>query len=72
MQLTDMTGQFKFPKLIGEKDLISMAKEIDDDDGMPQFVDLISRMLCWRPEDQTTAEDLLSHLWLPQIRLADG
>ncbi|KAJ8183888.1 hypothetical protein LV157_005836 [Aspergillus fumigatus] len=60
----DAKGQFKFPELIGKKDLVSMAKEIEDDDGMPQFVDFISRMLRWRPEDRTTAEDLLSHAWL--------
>ena len=40
-----------------------MAREIDDDDGMSQFIDLISIMLRWRPEDRTTAEDLLSHPW---------
>ncbi|KOC12416.1 Protein kinase domain containing protein [Aspergillus flavus AF70] len=62
----DAKGQFKFPELIGERDLLSMAKEIDDDDGKPQFVDLVSRMLRWRPEDRSTAEDLLSHPWLPQ------
>lgn len=45
-----------------------MAKEIDDDDGMPQFVDFISRMLRWRPEDRTTAQDLLSHPWPPQMK----
>jgi serine/threonine protein kinase len=42
-----------------------MAKEIDDDGGTPQFIDLISKMLRWRPEDRATAEDLLSHPWLP-------
>jgi len=42
-----------------------MAKEIYDNDGMPLFVDFISRMLRWRPEDRTTADDLLSHPWLP-------
>ncbi|KAE8334949.1 hypothetical protein BDV24DRAFT_171751 [Aspergillus arachidicola] len=57
----DVKGQFKFSELIGERDLLSMAKEIDDDDGKPQFVDLISRMLRWRFEDRPTAEDLLSH-----------
>ncbi|KMU81166.1 hypothetical protein CISG_02543 [Coccidioides immitis RMSCC 3703] len=68
----DAKGQFKFPELIGKKDLVSMAKEIDYDDGMPQFVDFISRMLRWRPEDRTTAEDLISHPWLPQARPANG
>ncbi|KAJ9318186.1 hypothetical protein DTO271D3_1443 [Paecilomyces variotii] len=61
----DAKGEFKFPELIGKKDLVSMGKEIDDDDGMPQFVDFISRMLRWRPEDRATAENLLSHPWLP-------
>ncbi|KAJ5607232.1 hypothetical protein N7537_003851 [Penicillium hordei] len=70
-QLTDFIGQFKFPELVGKKDLISMAKEIDDD-GVPQFVDFISRMLRWRPEDRPTAQDLLSHPWLPQMRPANG
>lgn len=49
-----------------------MAKEFDDDGEMPQFVDFISRMLCWRPEDRATAEDLLSHPWLPQKRPTNG
>ncbi|KAI9932453.1 hypothetical protein ASPWEDRAFT_189230 [Aspergillus wentii DTO 134E9] len=68
----DAQGQFKFPELISKKDLISMATEIDDDDGMSQFVDFVSRMLRWRPEDRTTAQDLLSHPWLPQRRPANG
>ncbi|KAL5339543.1 kinase-like domain-containing protein [Aspergillus crustosus] len=67
----DTTGQFKFPELIRKKGLVSMAKEIDDDDGMPQFIDFISRMLRWRPEDRTTAQDLLSHPWLPQMKPAN-
>ncbi|GES62191.1 protein kinase domain protein [Aspergillus terreus] len=61
----DAKGQFKFPELIGKNDLLSMAKEINDDGETPQFIDLISRMLRWRPEDRTTAKDLLSHPWLP-------
>ncbi|KAE8380090.1 kinase-like domain-containing protein [Aspergillus bertholletiae] len=52
-------------------DLVSVAKGIDGNDRMPQFVDLISRMLRWRPEDRVTAEDLLSHPWLPQTRPAN-
>lgn len=71
-QFTDLIGRFKFPELIGEKDLVSMAKEIDNDDEIPQFVDFISRMLRWRPDDRTTAEDLLSHPWLPQMKLVNG
>lgn len=43
--------QFKFSELIGKADLVSIAKEIKDDNGKPKFVDLISRMLRWRPED---------------------
>lgn len=49
-----------------------MANEIDDDDGKPQFIGFISQMLRWRPEEKTTAEDLLSHPWLPQDRPANG
>ncbi|KAI2792680.1 hypothetical protein POX_b02721 [Penicillium oxalicum] len=71
-QFTDLIGRFKFPELIGEKDLVSMAKEIDNDDEIPQFVDFISRMLRWRPDDRTTAEDLLSHPWLPQMKSVNG
>ncbi|KAL4864794.1 hypothetical protein BDV12DRAFT_205533 [Aspergillus spectabilis] len=55
----DAKGQIKFPELIGKKDLVSMAREIDDDQGMPQF-------------DRTTAQDLLSHPWLPQMKPANG
>lgn len=49
-----------------------MAKEIDDDDGKSQFIDFISRMLRWRPEGRTKAEDLISHPWLSQDRPANG
>lgn len=42
-----------------------MANGIDDE-GIPEFVEFISAMLCWRPEDRATVEDLLSHPWLPQ------
>ena len=49
-----------------------MAKEIDDSDEMPQFVDFISKMLRWRPEDRATAMDLLSHPWLPQMKPTSG
>ncbi|KAJ0416500.1 kinase-like domain-containing protein [Aspergillus carlsbadensis] len=68
----DAQGQFKFPELVAKKDLLSMAREIEDDGGIPQFIDFISKMLRWRPEDRSTAEDLLSHPWLPQMRPADG
>ncbi|KAJ5710110.1 hypothetical protein N7493_009702, partial [Penicillium malachiteum] len=67
-QYFDAQGQFKFPELVGQKDLLSMAQEVDDDNGIPEFVDLISQMLRWKPEDRSTAEDLLSHPWLPQMK----
>ncbi|KAL4881928.1 kinase domain-containing protein [Aspergillus karnatakaensis] len=60
-------GQFLYPKLVEQKDLLSMAKEYEDDGGNPQFVGFISRMLRWRPEDRATAQDLLSDPWLPQL-----
>jgi hypothetical protein len=59
--LIDLLGQFKLPGLVVKKDLISMAREIGDDGGTAQFVDFISRMLRWRPEDRSTAKGLLSH-----------
>ncbi|KAJ5232547.1 protein kinase [Penicillium chermesinum] len=68
----DAKGQFKFPELIRKKDIVSMAKEIDNYDGIPQFVDFVSGMLRWRPEDRTTAEDLLSHPWLLQTKPVNG
>lgn len=46
-----ITEQFKFSELIGKAGLVSIAEEIKDDHGKPQFVDLISRMLRWGPED---------------------
>ncbi|KAL4804385.1 kinase-like domain-containing protein [Aspergillus unguis] len=60
-------GNFKSPGLVKEKNLLAMAQEIDhdDEDGV-QFVDFISRMLCWRAEDRATAEELLSDPWLVQ------
>ncbi|PLN83937.1 hypothetical protein BDW42DRAFT_163884 [Aspergillus taichungensis] len=72
MQLTDLIEQFITPELITKKDLVSMTEELDDDGDMPQFVDFISRMLCWRPEDRATAENLLSHPWLSQKRPTNG
>ncbi|KAJ5736870.1 protein kinase [Penicillium malachiteum] len=61
-------GQFKFPELIKRKDLLSIVREIDDDNGIPEFVDFCSQILRWKPEDRSTAEDLLSHPWLPQMK----
>ncbi|KAF7617292.1 hypothetical protein AFLA_005333 [Aspergillus flavus NRRL3357] len=46
-----ITEQFNFSELIGKAGLVSIAEEIKDDHGKPQFVDLISRMLRWSPED---------------------
>ncbi|KAL2797006.1 kinase-like domain-containing protein [Aspergillus keveii] len=68
----DAQGQFKLPGLVVKKDLISMAREIEDDGGTAQFVDFISRMLRWRPEDRSTAKGLLSHPWLPQRKPETG
>ncbi|KAJ5278737.1 hypothetical protein N7478_004109 [Penicillium angulare] len=62
----DAQRQFKFPELTSGKGLVFMAKEIDEDNDTPQFVDFISRMLRWKPEDRETAKDLFLHLWLPQ------
>ncbi|KAL3495915.1 kinase-like domain-containing protein [Aspergillus germanicus] len=64
----DARGQFKNPELVVKGDLLSMAKDIEDEGGIAQFVDFISRMLRWRPGDRSTAEELLSHPWLPQTK----
>ncbi|RDW83586.1 putative protein kinase [Aspergillus mulundensis] len=66
----DAQGQFRFPELIGKRDLALMAQDIDEDpEGRAQFVDFISGMLRWRAEDRPTAEDLLCHPWLPQTNI---
>ncbi|KAJ5611747.1 hypothetical protein N7528_008852, partial [Penicillium herquei] len=70
--LTNLIGKFKFPELVGKNDLLSMAQEVDDDNSIPEFVELISQMLRWKPEDRSTAEGLLSHPWLPQMKPSNG
>ncbi|KAL3449833.1 kinase-like domain-containing protein [Aspergillus insuetus] len=61
----DAQGQVKFSELVVKKNLISMARQIEDEGAITQFVDFISSMMRWKPEDRSTAEDLLSHPWLP-------
>lgn len=63
----DDMGQLKCPGLVMHKNIVSMAGEIGHDDDLPGFVDFLSAMLRWRPEDRTTAEDLVSHPWLSHI-----
>ncbi|KAL4783724.1 kinase-like domain-containing protein [Aspergillus varians] len=59
----DNRGQFKFPDLVGQITLAFMASGIDDD-AKPLFLEFISRMLCWRPEDRATVDELLKDPWL--------
>lgn len=54
----------QIPSAFRGKSLVTMAKEIDNDGGKSYFVDWISRMLRWWPEDGPMVED--SHLRLPQ------
>ncbi|KAL5339395.1 kinase-like domain-containing protein [Aspergillus crustosus] len=60
----DATGQFRCPVLISKRDLLSLAKDVKNEGGVPEFTDFISKMLYWRPEDRATAEELLLHPWL--------
>lgn len=37
---------------------------IDDEDDKRLFIDFVSRMLKWQPEDRSTAKQLIDHPWV--------
>ena len=60
------TGKFKYPEFIPERrGLDSFVADIEGSNKQV-FLDLISRMLRWRPNDRDTAEDLLADPWFEQ------
>ncbi|OJJ67248.1 hypothetical protein ASPBRDRAFT_662011 [Aspergillus brasiliensis CBS 101740] len=59
----DTEGRFKHPQLIPEcGGLESRLSDVEDVDKQA-FINLISRMLRWRPEERDTVQELLSHPW---------
>jgi serine/threonine-protein kinase SRPK3 len=65
-KLTTNPDQFKFPELIPKNlDLESDLLYIKGEEKR-MFLNFITRMLRWRPEDQSSAEELLSDPWLEE------
>ena len=62
--LTRETGKLKGTGLIPQNfSLESSISKIEGQD-KSMFVEFVSRMLTWRPENRSTAEELLNHPWL--------
>lgn len=60
------TGKFKFPELVRESGgLEAMVSDIEENDRR-MFLNFISRMLQWRPEDRSNVGELLSDPWLQE------
>ena len=57
-------GQFKFPGLISKERGLETKLTVLEGDEKQMFLNFVSRLLQWRPEDRATAEELLSDLWL--------
>ncbi|CAG7966394.1 unnamed protein product [Penicillium olsonii] len=57
-------GQFKFPGLISKERGLETKLTVIEGDEKQMFLNFVSRLLQWRPEDRATAEELLSDLWL--------
>jgi len=63
--LTDhQAGQFKFPDLISKERGFEKKLTVIEGDEKQMFLNFVSRLLRWRPEDRGTAEELLSDPWL--------
>lgn len=58
------TGQFKFPDLIPKARGFEKKLMVIHGNEKQKFLNFISRLLQWRPEDRGTAKELLSDPWL--------
>ncbi|MCJ1256897.1 hypothetical protein MMC24_004722 [Lignoscripta atroalba] len=60
----DHKGKFRHPELIPKGlSLVDSLTQIEDEDKI-LFLDFIMRMLRWRPEERSSAKDLLADPWL--------
>lgn len=57
-------GQFKFLGLISKEGGLEKKLTVIEGDEKQMFLNFVSRLLRWRPEDRGTAEELLSDPWL--------
>lgn len=58
------TGQFKFPDLIPKARGLEQKLMVIEGDEKRLFLNFISRLLQWLPEDRGTAQELPSDPWL--------
>ncbi|KAB8670388.1 hypothetical protein FH972_026301 [Carpinus fangiana] len=67
-QYFDDRGNFKFPDLIDSGcELQNQPMSISGAE-KEEFLNFIKKMLCWRPTDRSTAAELLSDPWLPDLK----
>ncbi|KAI3092197.1 hypothetical protein CBS147333_10251 [Penicillium roqueforti] len=64
LQYFNDDGQFKFPDLIPKVRGFEKKLMVINGEEKQTFLNFISRLLQWRPEDRGTAEELLSDPWL--------
>ncbi|KAH8435215.1 uncharacterized protein LDX57_012844 [Aspergillus melleus] len=60
----DTDGLFRFPNLVPSERGLEQSLTVIEGDEKQMFLNFISRLLQWRPEDRATAEELLSDPWL--------
>ena len=58
------TGQLKTPELIPKGFNLERCVTVIGGEDKRMFLEFVSRMLRWKPEDRSTAKDLLSDPWL--------
>jgi hypothetical protein len=59
-------GHFKFPGLISKERGFENKLTVLEGDEKQMFLNFVSRLLRWRPEDRGTAQELLSDPWLKE------
>ncbi|KAJ5362386.1 hypothetical protein N7541_003230 [Penicillium brevicompactum] len=59
-------GQFKFSGLVSKEQGFEKRLTVIKGDEKQMFLNFVSRMLRWRPEERGTAQELLSDPWLKE------
>ena len=59
-------GQFKFSGLVSKEQGFEKRLTVIEGNEKQMFLNFVSRMLRWRPEERGTAQELLSDPWLKE------